>query len=190
MKYEGKIQFSTDRELTETELSQLISAIELQIEEPTDADGNDEQFKTGSIAVGLESIIKTTKQQRFKKMMGEGINGWTWNFHSALDYVATLVTSGKVALTFDTDTEKIAKGFDTIDHTGEDIFGLFDLFLAFTTTELDLDRLGIEEEELKQYGLTEENLVEMFKDNPVEVARVLREAQEEFRPNYSTKETN
>ncbi len=55
MKYEGKIQFTTDRELTETELSQLISAIELQIEEPTDADGNDEQFKTGSIVAELEA---------------------------------------------------------------------------------------------------------------------------------------
>jgi hypothetical protein len=54
MKYEGKIKFSTDRELTEAELSQLISAIELQIEEPTDADGNDEQFKTGSISFELE----------------------------------------------------------------------------------------------------------------------------------------
>ena len=53
-KYEGKIQFATDRELTEAELTQLISAIELQIEEPTDADGNDEQFKTGSISFKLE----------------------------------------------------------------------------------------------------------------------------------------
>jgi hypothetical protein len=54
MRYEGRIQFSTDRELTEAELNQLISAIELQIEEPTDADGNDEQFKTGSISFELE----------------------------------------------------------------------------------------------------------------------------------------
>jgi hypothetical protein len=53
-KYEGKIQFTTDKELTETELNQLISAIELQIEEPTDADGNDEQFKTASIVAELE----------------------------------------------------------------------------------------------------------------------------------------
>ena len=52
--YEGKIHFSTDRELTEKELNQLISAIELQIEEPTDADGNDEQFKTGSISFELK----------------------------------------------------------------------------------------------------------------------------------------
>lgn len=52
--YEGKIQFVSDKALTETELAQLISAIELQIEEPTDADGNDEQFKTGLISVELE----------------------------------------------------------------------------------------------------------------------------------------
>ena len=54
VKYEGRIQFATDKALTETELTQLISAIELQIEEPTDADGNDEQFKTGSIVAELE----------------------------------------------------------------------------------------------------------------------------------------
>ena len=52
--YEGRIQFATDKALTEAELTQLISAIELQIEEPTDADGNDEQFKTGSIVTELE----------------------------------------------------------------------------------------------------------------------------------------
>ena len=52
-KYEGKIQFVSDKALTEAELNQLISAIELQIEEPTDADGNDEQFKTGLISVEL-----------------------------------------------------------------------------------------------------------------------------------------
>ncbi len=52
--YEGRIQFATDKALTEAELSQLISAIELQIEEPTDADGNDEQFKTASIVAELE----------------------------------------------------------------------------------------------------------------------------------------
>jgi hypothetical protein len=51
--YEGKIQFVSDKALTEAELTQLISAIELQIEEPTDADGNDEQFKTASISVEL-----------------------------------------------------------------------------------------------------------------------------------------
>ena len=184
-KYEGKIRFTTDKELTERELQQLIFAIEVQIEEPTDSNGDDENFTTSVVLVELEPTIKTTKIQRFKKMMGEGINCWSWNFHSALDYVATLVTSGKVTLTFDTDLEKIAKGFDTTDHNGEDIYGLFLLFLQFTAQELDLDALGIEEEELSNYGLTEDDLVEMFNNNPVEVARALREAQQEFQPTYS-----
>ena len=100
------------------------------------------------------------------------------------------MSPGKVVLTFDTDLEKIAKGFDTEDHNGEDIYGLFHLFLQFTSSELDLDALGIEEEELNKYGLTEEDLVEMFNGNPVEVARVLRQAQAEFQPTYSTKESN
>ena len=184
-KYEGKIRFTTDKELTEKELQQLIFAIQVQIEEPADSNGDDENFTTSKVLVELEPTVKTTKQQRLKKMLGHEINCWTSNFHFALDYVAKLVTSGKVVLTFDTDLEKIAKGFDTEDHNGEDIYGLFHLFLQFTSSELDLDALGIEEEELNKYGLTEEDLVEMFNNNPVEVARVLREAQQEFQPNYS-----
>jgi hypothetical protein len=184
-KYEGKIRFTTDKELTDRELQQLVFAIEVQIEEPVDSNGDDEKFTTSTVLVELEPVINTTKAQRFKKLMGSDINCWTTNFHFALDYVATLVTSGKVVLTLDTDLEKIAKGFDTEDHNGEDIYGLFHLFLMFTASELDLDSLGIEEEELNQYGLTEEDLVEMFKGNPVEVARVLREAQQEFQPTYS-----
>ena len=184
-KYEGKIRFTTDKELTERELQQLIFAIEVQIEEPTDSNGDDEKYTTNKVLVELEPTVKTTKAQRLKKMLGHDVNCWTSNFHFALDYVATLVTSGKVVLTWDTDLEKIAKGFDTEDHNGEDIYGLFHLFLMFTASELDLSSLGIEEEELNKYGLTEEDLVEMFKGNPVEVARVLREAQAEFQPTYS-----
>ena len=189
-KYEGKIRFTTDKELTEKELQQLIFAIQVQIEEPADSNGDDEKFTTSKVLVELEPTVKTTKEQRLKKMLGHDINCWTTNFHFALDYVATLVTSGKVVLTWDTDLEKIAKGFDTEDHNGEDIYGLFHLFLQFTASELDLDSLGIEEEELNKYGLTEDDLVWMFQDNPVEVARVLRQAQAEFQPTYSTKETN
>lgn len=189
-KYEGKIKFTTDKELTETELQQLIFAIEVQIEEPADSNGDDEKYTTSKVLVELEPTIKTTKEQRLKKMLGHDINCWTTNFHFALDYVATLVTSGKVVLTWDTDLEKIAKGFDTEDHNGEDIYGLFHLFLMFTASELDLDSLGIEEGELNKYGLTEDDLVEMFKGNPVEVARVLREAQQEFQPTYSLKEND
>lgn len=184
-KYQGKIRFTTDKELTDRELQQLIFAIEVQIEEPTDSNGDDENFKTSMVLVELEPTIQTTKPNRFKKMMGSDINCWTTNFHFALDYVATLVTSGKVVLTPETDLEKIAKGFDTEDHNGEDIYGLFHLFLMFTASKLDLDSLGIEEEELSKYGLTEDDLVQMFEGDPVNVARLLREAQQEFQPKYS-----
>jgi hypothetical protein len=60
----------------------------------------------------------------------------------------------------------------------------------FTASKLDLDSLGIEEVILSGHGLTEDDLVQMFEGNPVEVARVLREAQQEFQPKYSTKENN
>lgn len=54
-KYEGKIRFTTDKELTERELQQLIFAIEVQIEEPTDSNGDDEEFTTSTVLVELEA---------------------------------------------------------------------------------------------------------------------------------------
>jgi hypothetical protein len=54
-KYEGKIRFTTDKQLTERELQQLIFAIEVQIEEPADSFGNDEEFTTKTILVELEA---------------------------------------------------------------------------------------------------------------------------------------
>jgi hypothetical protein len=189
-KYSGSISFESDHHLTTEQLDQIVFALEVQIEEPVDAEGNDVEFLTGEVLISLSPTYETKRKERFKKMMGQEINCWTWNFHSALDYVATIITSGKVVLTFDTDTEKVAKGFDTTDHKGEDIFGLFELFLAFTSSELDFDRLGIHEDALSMHDLEEEDIIEMFKGNPVEVARVLRDAQKEFKPTYTTKENN
>jgi hypothetical protein len=54
-KYEGKIRFTTDKQLTERELQQLIFAIEVQIEEPADSNGNDEEFTTSTVLVELEA---------------------------------------------------------------------------------------------------------------------------------------
>jgi hypothetical protein len=51
MKYEIKIRFNTDRTLTEKELDQLLFAISVQIEEPTDATGDDESFTTNDIRI-------------------------------------------------------------------------------------------------------------------------------------------
>jgi hypothetical protein len=155
------------------------------MEEPADAEGNDEEFSTGEVLVSLSPTYETKLVERFKKMMGEEINCWTWNFASALDYVAGLVINRKVVLDNYIETEKVAKGFDTTDHNGEDIYGLFELFLAFTQSELDLDRLGIHEDALSMHDLTTEDIIEMFHRDPVKIARVLRDAQKEFQPTYS-----
>lgn len=50
-KYEVKIFFKTDRTLTEKELDQLIFAIEVQIAEPADSEGNDETYSTNDIRI-------------------------------------------------------------------------------------------------------------------------------------------
>jgi hypothetical protein len=51
MKYEIRIRFNTDRTLTEKEFDQLIFAIEVQIAEPADSEGNDETYSTNDIRI-------------------------------------------------------------------------------------------------------------------------------------------
>jgi hypothetical protein len=52
--YKGTISFQSDQELTPEQLDQLVFAIEVQIEEPADANGNDEEFSTREVLVSLE----------------------------------------------------------------------------------------------------------------------------------------
>jgi hypothetical protein len=52
--YKGTISFQSDQELTPEQLDQLVFAIEVQMEEPADANGNDEEFSTREVLVTLE----------------------------------------------------------------------------------------------------------------------------------------
>jgi len=52
--YKGTISFQSDQELTPEQLDQIVFAIEVQIEEPVDAEGNDEEFSTREVLVSLE----------------------------------------------------------------------------------------------------------------------------------------
>ena len=54
--YTGTIAFQSDTELTPQQLAQIIFAIEVQMQEPADADGNDEEFSTSNVMVALESV--------------------------------------------------------------------------------------------------------------------------------------
>lgn len=54
--YAGTIAFQSDARLTPEQLSQIIFAIEVQMQEPADADGNDEEFATINVIVVLESV--------------------------------------------------------------------------------------------------------------------------------------
>jgi len=53
MKNEIQITFETDRELTADEMMQLLFAIRVQVEEPADAYGNDEEYETHTITAGF-----------------------------------------------------------------------------------------------------------------------------------------
>ena len=57
MKYKIEITFSTDKELSFDELVNLENAITLQIEEPTDYDQNDEDYKTSEINYYIQKEI-------------------------------------------------------------------------------------------------------------------------------------
>jgi hypothetical protein len=52
--YKGTISFQSDQELTAEQLDQIVFAIEVQMEEPVDAEGNDEEFSTREVLVTLE----------------------------------------------------------------------------------------------------------------------------------------
>jgi hypothetical protein len=54
--YAGTIAFQSDAELTPEQLAQIIFAVEVQMQEPVDADGNDEEFSTSNVMVALESV--------------------------------------------------------------------------------------------------------------------------------------
>jgi hypothetical protein len=53
-KYSGKIEFTTDQELTPTQLNQLLDLLFLQIVEPVDENQNDETFSTSAQIVTLD----------------------------------------------------------------------------------------------------------------------------------------
>jgi hypothetical protein len=55
--YEGTISFTTNKELTQDQLNQLMDIIALQIIEPVDADQEDEDYSTR----GVEVIVKEVK---------------------------------------------------------------------------------------------------------------------------------
>jgi uncharacterized UPF0160 family protein len=56
-KYSGKISFSSDQELTPTQLNQLLDLIYLQIVEPVDENQNAEDYSTTAQIVTLDKEI-------------------------------------------------------------------------------------------------------------------------------------
>lgn len=54
--YRIEINFSTDKDLTEDQSMQLINALLLQIEEPTDYDQNAEDYETSLTTYEIERI--------------------------------------------------------------------------------------------------------------------------------------
>jgi hypothetical protein len=52
--YKGTISFRSNQKLTPEQIDQIVFAVEVQIEEPADANGNDEEFSTREVLVTLE----------------------------------------------------------------------------------------------------------------------------------------
>lgn len=52
--YKGTISFQSDQELTPEQLDQIVFALQVQMEEPADENGNDEEFSTREVLVSLE----------------------------------------------------------------------------------------------------------------------------------------
>jgi hypothetical protein len=54
--YEGTISFTTNKQLTQEQLNQLMDIIALQIIEPVDADQNDEDYSTRNAEVTVKEV--------------------------------------------------------------------------------------------------------------------------------------
>ena len=54
--YEGTIRFTTDKELTNEQLAQLINLITLQIVEPVDENQEDEDYSTRNAEVTVKEV--------------------------------------------------------------------------------------------------------------------------------------
>jgi hypothetical protein len=54
--YKIGFTFSTNRELSESEFTNLMDALLLQIEEPTDYEQNPEEYRTSEITYEIEEI--------------------------------------------------------------------------------------------------------------------------------------
>lgn len=52
--YKGTFSFKSDQALTFEQLDQIVFAIQVQMEEPVDAEGNDVEFSTREVLVSLE----------------------------------------------------------------------------------------------------------------------------------------
>jgi hypothetical protein len=56
MKYKIEITFTTDKDLNPDQSMELINALLLQIEEPTDYDQNAEDYETKEITYKMEEV--------------------------------------------------------------------------------------------------------------------------------------
>ena len=52
MRHTITIEFTTDSRLTENQMDNLISILALQLEEPQDLEGNEEDWRAGEISFG------------------------------------------------------------------------------------------------------------------------------------------
>ena len=54
--YEGTIRFTTDKQLTQEQLNQLMDIIALQIIEPVNEDQEDEDYSTRNVEVTVKEV--------------------------------------------------------------------------------------------------------------------------------------
>ena len=52
--YKGTISFRSNQKLTPEQLDQIVFALQVQIEEPVNSEGNDEEFSTREVLISLE----------------------------------------------------------------------------------------------------------------------------------------
>ena len=124
----------------------------------------------------------TTKarEDKFAEMMYPILNGWMFNYYSALPYVCEAVISEKITLDSYEDHELQAPKLVNDDHDLDSVEGALVAIaiLSFGSPKWGMfNDLGILEDDANEFGFTEIEVASLFLNDPKGSAQALLDAQ-------------
>jgi len=122
----------------------------------------------------------TTRQDDFVNMMYPILNGWMWNFYTALPHVCEAVMSEKIILNNYDDADIEAHKLVNEEHDLDSVSGALNTIaiLAFGSPKWGMfNDLGVMDEDSNEFGFTEVELTNLFANNPKGASQALFDGQ-------------